>query len=333
MRIHQALNVKLFVHDLCSLLCCFSRQSLLKFSFYCWILNLIHYSGYIFADKPQVLKILSNLSQAFVNPHTTEGSEQLAQRIWGILQKKIFKAKDYPRDESVQLPILETLLEKNLKLAAKPFKKKKSTSNTSSKKQSALNRHKMINSLAQNATFWILKVMDARNFSHTDLEKVLEIFKGVFISYFDSKKTQMKSEFLKEILRRRPWIGRHLLGFVLEKCANARLQFRQIEALDLIAEVLKSIVASNADKDGFDSKKMLKKHLPLLSQLIKKVVLNIPPKQSRRADVRKFCGKVFQILTNQNLSSSFLKEFKSEERAGCKAQLGDAFLALEKEEK
>lgn len=278
-----------------------------------------------------MLKILSNLSQAFVNPHTTEGSEQLAQRIWGILQKKIFKAKDYPKDESLQLPILETLLEKNLKLAAKPFKKKKSTSNASSKKQSALNRHKMINSLAQNATFWILKVIDARNFSHTDLEKVLEIFKGVLVSYFDSKKTQMKSEFLKEILRRRPWIGRNLLGFVLEKCANAKLQFRQIEALDLIAEVLKSVAA---DKDGFDSKKMLKKHLPLLGQLIKKVVLNIPQKQSRRADVRKFCGKVFQIISSQNLSSSFLKEFEPEERAGCKAQLGDAFLAaLEKEEK
>ena len=33
-----------------------------------------------------VLKVYSNLAQAFVNPHTSEGSEQLGQRIWGILQ-------------------------------------------------------------------------------------------------------------------------------------------------------------------------------------------------------------------------------------------------------
>lgn len=285
-------------------------------------------------DKPQVLKVLSNLAQAFVNPHTTEGSEQLGQRIWGILQKKIFKAKDFPRGESVQLSLLETLLEKNLKLAAKPFKKKKSVSNTSSKKQSAWNRHKMITSLAQNSTYWILKVIDARNFSRPELQKVFDIFEGVLGSYFDSKKSQMKSEFLKEIFRRRPWIGHNLLGFLLERCSGAKLQFRQIEALDLISEVLKSITASNAaDKDGLVSKKMLKSHVQPLLQLIKKLVLNMPEKQSRRADVRKFCSKVFQILTSHNLTSLFLKELEPDTRVACEAQLGDSFLALVKPER
>ncbi|KAK6156707.1 hypothetical protein DH2020_010955 [Rehmannia glutinosa] len=95
----------------------------------------------------RVVTVFSNLAQAFANPQTTEGSEQLGQRIWGIIQKKIFKAKDYPKGESVQLAILEPLLEKYLKLAAKPFKRKKSASNPSKKKQSASwNRHKMINS-------------------------------------------------------------------------------------------------------------------------------------------------------------------------------------------
>lgn len=154
------------------------------------------------------MKVFSNLAQAFANPQTSEGSEQLGQRIWGIIQKKIFKAKDYPRGESVQLAVLEPLLEKYLNLAAKPFKKKKSASNPSKKKQSAsLNRHKMMNSLAQSSTFWILKIIDARNFSESELEGVCAVLQSVLVHYFDSKKSQMKCEFLKEIFRRQPWIG------------------------------------------------------------------------------------------------------------------------------
>ncbi|PWA53472.1 DNA polymerase V family [Artemisia annua] len=73
--------------------------------------------------KPQVLKVFSNLCQAFVNPHTTEGSEQLGDHICKIVEHKILKAKHYPKGESLQLSMLEPLLEKNLKLASKPFKK------------------------------------------------------------------------------------------------------------------------------------------------------------------------------------------------------------------
>ncbi|GER55585.1 DNA polymerase V family [Striga asiatica] len=182
-----------------------------------------------------VVTIFSNLAQAFANPQTTEGSEQLGQRIWGIIQKKIFKAKDYPRGDSVHLAVIEPLLERYLKLAAKPFKRKKSASNLSKKKQSASwNRHRMINSLAQNSTYWILKLIDSRNFSEPELQKVCSIFQNALVAYFDSKKSQMKCEFLKEIFRRRPWIGRHLFGFLLEKCSCAKSKFRQVEALDLI---------------------------------------------------------------------------------------------------
>ncbi|KAL3538735.1 hypothetical protein ACH5RR_002101 [Cinchona calisaya] len=281
--------------------------------------------------KPQVLKVFSNLAQAFVNPHTTEGSEQLGQRIWGILQKKIFKAKEYPRGEAVQLSALESLLEKNLKLAAKPFKKKKLGSGTSSKKHSASwNRHKMITSLAQNSTFWILKVMDAKNLSVSELQRVFDIFKSTLGSYFDSKKSQMKSEFLKEIFRRRPWIGHNLFGFLLEKCGSAKSQFRRVEALDLITEVLKSLTVNADDGSQHSSVKILKSHLPQLYDLVKELVTNMPEKQSRRADVRKFCGKVFQILTSLKLSVPFLKALEPDARAACESQLGETFLAFEK---
>ncbi|KAL8554862.1 hypothetical protein ACS0TY_002875 [Phlomoides rotata] len=281
--------------------------------------------------KPQVMKVFSNLAQAFANPQTSEGSEQLGQRIWGIIQKKIFKAKDYPRGESVQLEVLEPLLEKYLKLAAKPFKKKKSASNPSKKKQSAsLNRYKMMNSLAQSSTFWILKIIDARNFSESELQGVCDILQSVLVDYFDSKKSQMKCEFLKEIFRRRPWLGHRLFGFLLEKCVCAKSQFRQVEALDLVTEILKSHNSPGTDESA--SKKMLKSHIPKLSNLIKHLVTNMPEKQSRRADVRKFCGKVFQILTAFHLTCSFLKALDPDGHTACESQLGETFLSLKKHE-
>ncbi|KAL2537188.1 DNA polymerase V family [Forsythia ovata] len=284
--------------------------------------------------KPQVLKVFSHLAQAFVNPHTAEGSEQLGQRIWGILQKKIFKAKDYPRGDAVQLSLLESLLEKNLKLAAKPFKRKKSASNPSKKKESASwKRYKMISSLAQSSTFWILKIIDARNFSISELQKIYDIIEAALVAYFDSKKSQIKSDFLKEIFKRRPWIGHHFFGFLLEKCGSAKSQFRQIEALDLVTEILKSLVSSNADESGQNaSKKMLKSHLPKICHLIKHLVTNMPEKQSRRADVRKFCTKIFQNLTTHNLSASLLKALEPDGHAACESQLGETFLAMKQQE-
>ncbi|KAL6964195.1 DNA-directed DNA polymerase [Sarracenia purpurea var. burkii] len=285
--------------------------------------------------KPQVLKVYSNLAQAFVNPHTTEGSEQLGQRIWGILQKKIFKAKDYPRGEAVQLSMLESLLEKNLKLASKSFKKKKSVVNPSKKKQSASwNRYKMITSLAHNSTFWILKIIDARKFSESELQRVFDIFQDALATYFDSKKFQMKSVFLKEIFRRRPWIGHHLFEFLLEKCCSCKSEFRRVEALDLVIEILKSLVSVSTDGSGqAASMKTLNSHIPKLCCLIKELVTNMPEKQSRRAEVRKFCSRVFQIMTSLKLSESFLKALESDVHAACEDQLGDVFVALKKLER
>ncbi|KAG6425009.1 hypothetical protein SASPL_115432 [Salvia splendens] len=267
-----------------------SLSSLSSVSSRCWRFTCMK----IQASKPQVIKIFSNLAQAFTNPHTTEGSAQLGQRIWGIIQKKIFKAKEYPKGETVSVAVLKPLLEKYLKLAAKAFKRKKSASNPSKKKQFAsLSRHKMINSLARSSTFWILKIIDASNFSESELQRVCDTLQNILVDYFDSKKSQMKCEFLKEIFRRRPWIGKQLFGFLLEKCSCAKSQFRQVEALDLVTEVLKA----HGSVSGKASKKFLKSHISKISHLIKHLVTNMPEKQARRAAVRRFCGKVFQMLT------------------------------------
>ncbi|KAJ6424507.1 hypothetical protein OIU84_025313 [Salix udensis] len=278
--------------------------------------------------EPGVLMVYSNLAQAFVNPQTAEISEQLGQRIWGILQKKIFKAKDIPKGDAVLLTNLESLLEKNLKLASKPLKRKKSAGILSKKKQSAMSkRHKMIISLAQDSTFWILKIIDARDFSESELKGVFDIFKGELARYLESKTSQIKSEFLKEIFRRRPWIGHHLLEFLLEICGSAKSEFRRVGALDLVMEILKSMVTSGKDESNHDaSKKIFKNHLQKLSHLIKELATKMPEKQSRRAEVRKFCGKVFRYVSSYDLTKSFLKCLGPEAGAACESQLGELYL-------
>lgn len=273
--------------------------------------------------------VYSNLAQAFVNPHTAEVSEQLGQRIWGILQKQIFKAKDYPRGDGVQLSTLESLLERNLKLASKPIKRKKSASN-SSKQSASWNRQKMVSSLAQTSTFWILKIIDSRKFSESELQRVFHIFREVLGEYFDNKKSQIKSGFLKEIFHRRPWIGHNLFGFLLEKCGSAKSDFRRVEALDLIMEILKSLATVSKDGDQNASKKILKNSLDKLSHLMKELVTNMPSKQGRRAEVRKFCVKAFETLSAVNLTKSFIKSLAPEAHAALESQLGEQFSNFKK---
>ncbi|XP_022763604.1 uncharacterized protein LOC111309052 isoform X2 [Durio zibethinus] len=282
--------------------------------------------------KPQVLTVYSNLAQAFVNPHTTEGSEQLGQRIWGILQRKVFKEKKLPKNESMQLSTLESLLEKNLKLASKPFKRKKSASTLSQKKLSAsLNRYKMIVSLAQNSTYWILKIIEAANFSDTELQGIFDLLQSMLVGYFDSKKSQIKSGFLKEIFRRNPRISRQLFSVLLDKCGSAKSDFRRVEALDLVIEVLKSQVPMNSNESNRDaSKEILKSHLQSLSHLIETLVTRMPEKKSRKTEVHKFCDKIFQMISTLDLSKAFLRCLGQDAHNACESQLGPVFLKLKK---
>ncbi|CAN1286886.1 Myb-binding protein 1A, partial [Linum perenne] len=282
----------------------------------------------IYLRSSHVVTIYSYLAKAFVNPQTTEVSEQLGQRIWGILNKKILKAKDFPKGADVNHSMLVSLLERNLKLASRPFKKKKSAADQSKKKQaSAQKRHKMIASLSQDSTFWILKIIDASKFSGEELESVFGSLKNMLTGFFDSKKCPIKSGFVKELFKRRPWIGHHLFEFLLDKCCSSKLEFRRVEALDLVLEVLKSMVPAGSDESGRKAgKKALRSRLQKLSELVKELVTNMPEKQSRHADVRKFCGKVFQIISVNELAKSFLKLIDKDAQTSCELRLGQVFL-------
>lgn len=292
--------------------------------------------GDLLTDKPQVMTVYLNLAQAILNPSTAESSLPLLQRMWGIIQKKIFKAKEYPKDESMEFSALASLLEKNLKLAAKPFKSKmsknKSGVDPSKKKQSAAwNRYKIITNLGQNSTYWVMKIIDSRKFSETELEKILDMFRSAVVGFFDTRKSQMKIEFLEEVFRRRPWIGHQLFGFLLERSGNAKVEFRRLEALDLITETLRSLVPINENTQE-DSKKTMKTHLKKLIHLIKELVANMPEAKVRRAQVRKFCGRIFQMVSSLKLTNSLLKGLGPDGQSACESALGDLFLNLKNTE-
>lgn len=80
-------------------------------------------------------------------------------------------------------------------------------------------------------------------------------------------------------------------------------------------------------------KAIFKSHMSKFSHLIKQLARNMPEKQSRRAEVRKFCSKVFQIILTHKMTKSFLKTFDPDDHAVCETQLGEPFLALKKIEK
>ncbi|PNX74648.1 DNA polymerase v-like protein, partial [Trifolium pratense] len=282
-------------------------------------------------SKPQVLTVYSHLARAFVNPHTAEVSEQLSQRIWGILQKKILKGKAAcPKGDEIQLSTLESLLERNLKLASRPFKKQKSA--TASKQKSALNRHKTVSSFAQKSTLWILRIVDARNFTVSERQRIVQVFQKTVADYLDSKKSQIKAGFLKEIIQRRPWIGHGLFGFLLERCGSAKSDFRRVETLDLVMNILKSLATSGGEVQNA-SKKIVKNHLDKLSHSMKELVTNMPSKPARRTAVLKFCVEVFKIMAKYNLTKYLLKTLAPDAQAALEAQLGEKFVSLKKLEK
>uniref|UniRef100_A0A0E0CF55 DNA polymerase V n=1 Tax=Oryza meridionalis TaxID=40149 RepID=A0A0E0CF55_9ORYZ len=253
-----------------------------------------------------VLEVYSFLMQAFVKSHSADGSEQFKQRIGGILQKRIFKAKDYPKGDGVELSTLESLLEKALKLASR-------------------SRYTTVASVAQNAAFWLLKIINSKSHSKQELASVVEKFQYILTDYFNNKKSRLKLGFVKEAVRRNPWVGEELFGFVLQKIGCTKAEYRRVQTLELVDCILKSWAG-----DDSSASKVLKKHLSQLCELIQEVLTKIPENKSRRQEVRRFCTRVLQTVTKLNLKDRFQKKLNPETLSLCEAQLGAAFVRFQK---
>lgn len=253
----------------------------------------------------------SYLIQAFVNSHSSDGRKQLGERIRGIMQKKIFRGKECPRGSEVEISTLENLLAKSLRLAFR-------------------SRINAVSLVAENAAFWLLKIINSGGFPPSEMEQVFEILRRLLDDYFDNKKSRVKSVFIKEVFRRHPWVARQLFDLLLEKCNGAKSEFRRIEALELVDSALKSLALSQKGDASSDTSKFLKKHVPSFSGLICQLLSRFPEKQSRRAEVRRFCCKILDALTSHNLLKSFIKQLTPEAYSACESKLGNQFHLLKK---
>ncbi|KAG8058062.1 hypothetical protein GUJ93_ZPchr0002g25819 [Zizania palustris] len=257
--------------------------------------------------KILVLEVYSFLMQAFVKSHSADGSEQFKQRISGILQKRIFRAKDYPKGDDLKLSTLENLLEKALTLASR-------------------SRYSTVASAAQNATFWLLKIINSKSHSKQQLSSVVDKFHYILIDYFNNKKSRLKLGFVKEVVRRNPWVGQELFGFVLQKISCTKAEYRKVQTLELVDCIFKSWVG-----DVSSATKVLKKHLSQLCELMQDILTKITENKSRRRqEVRRFCTRVLQTVTKLDLKERFQKTLKPETYSLCEAQLGAAFVPFQK---
>lgn len=258
------------------------------------------------SSKPLVLTVYSYLLQAFVNSSLIEGNGQFADRIGVIIQRKICKAKEYPKGPEVDLSLLQGLLEKVLKLASRSKAKK-------------------VQSLSQICAFWLLKVIHG-NSNETELNKVSEIFFQSLEDFFVDKKCRLKGGFLKEVFRRHPWAGISSFGMLIEKCRNARSEFLQYEALLLMDTLIRPWLGKStevsSDKDSSHHLQFLKVHLSSLSELVQHLLQKPAKKASHRSEARQFCMRVLKALSLLNLEKSFAKLLK---HSSCESQLGDLF--------
>jgi DNA polymerase phi len=119
------------------------------------------------------------------------------------------------------------------------------------------------------------------------------------IDYFDRKKSQVKAVFLKEIFKRRRWIGHAVFW---ERCGSAKSDFWRVKAPYLVMEILKSQATESEGKNS--SKKIVKSNLDNIFHAMKELVTNMRSKPARRAEVCMFCVK---LLWKHNLvRSSFV---------------------------
>ncbi|KAL4179938.1 hypothetical protein AMTRI_Chr13g122650 [Amborella trichopoda] len=256
------------------------------------------------AGKPIILTAYSYLIRVVFNLSRMGGSVQLTQRISGILQRRIFKQKDYPKGDDVQIKTLENHLEKSLSSASR-------------------SKQEPVTSLSQNATFWLLKIVRA-NFTETQLQRTIEIFQTSLEDFFTNKKSRFKSGFFKEVFRREPWLVRMLFGFLLEKCRNTKSEFRRVEALSLVDDMLKLWVSGKAEVI-LSELSFFKGHLSSVCDLIQQLLSKPPEKASRRSEVRQFCIGALKVVSKLKLNKSFIKALKPDAYAACESHFGDVF--------
>jgi DNA polymerase phi len=233
--------------------------------------------------SPLALIAMPGLLQAFVGTirqlGTANGDSQLVDRIEQILRSKLLKSKKYPSKEEVQIPAAKELLKKTLKLAARSMTLR-------------------VRTLAQACALWVLKVLQG---STTDAEDsdadVLQILAMSLEDSFVQKKSRLSVAFFRNIFQQHPWLGRAVLGQLIDKCGNARSEFFKREAMHMVTEILRR----NMGKDkkaghGPIIADVLQPFLPTLSGVLLSLVQKPPVKKEYKSEAFKFCYTSIEAL-------------------------------------
>ncbi|CAM6049668.1 unnamed protein product [Sphagnum compactum] len=233
--------------------------------------------------SPLALIAMPGLLQAFVGSirqlGTANGDSQLVDRIEQILRSKLLKSKKYPSKEELQIPAAKELLKKTLKLAARSMTLR-------------------VRTLAQACALWVLKVLRG---STTDAEDsdadVLQILAMSLEDSFVQKKSRLSVAFFRNIFQQHPWLGRAVLGQLIDKCGNARSEFFKREAMHMVTEILRR----NMGKDkkaghGPIIADVLEPFLPTLSGVLLSLVQKPPVKKEYKSEAFKFCYTSIEAL-------------------------------------
>ncbi|CAK9219878.1 unnamed protein product [Sphagnum troendelagicum] len=233
--------------------------------------------------SPLALIAMPGLLQAFVGTirqlGTANGDSQLVDRIEQILRSKLLKSKKYPSKEEVQIPAAKELLKKTLKLAARSMTLR-------------------VRTLAQACALWVLKVLQGSTTDAEDIDAdVLQILAMSLEDSFVQKKSRLSVAFFRNIFQQHPWLGRAVLGQLIDKCGNARSEFFKREAMHMVTEILRR----NMGKDKKAGHcpiiaDVLQPFLPTLSGVLLSLVQKPPVKKEYKSEAFKFCYTSIEAL-------------------------------------
>ncbi|MCO5608521.1 hypothetical protein L7F22_062732 [Adiantum nelumboides] len=241
------------------------QTQLLHFKFR--VLSLLEYFFQKKASSPLCLVSLPHLLQALVASSSAGGNAQLAERISSVLKGKLFKSKDYPKGQEVDKAAVMNLLQQCMKFALR-------------------SKIKKVGQVLQSCSLWLMKVLLGQPSNVTEGTEVLERHaRAALNDFFCQKKCRLKAPFFRELFTRFPGVALACLSVLLESCRNARTEFLQQEALQLV----NFIFHFNRGKRSGQFKESLLQNLPAMCELLVHLIEKPPSNKVKKLEIRRYC--------------------------------------------
>ncbi|MCO5547457.1 hypothetical protein L7F22_000907 [Adiantum nelumboides] len=251
------------------------QTQLLHFKFR--VLSLLEYFFQKKTSSPLCLVSLPHLLQALVASSSAGGNAQLAERVSSVLQGKLFKSKDYPKGQEVDKAAVTNLLQRCMKLALR-------------------SKIKKVGQVLQSCSFWLMKVLLGQPSNVTEGTEVLERHAQEALNdFFYQRKCRLKAPFFRELFMRFPGVALTCLSVLLESCRNARTEFLQQEALQLVT----FIFHFNCGKRNEQFKESLLQNLPAMCELLVHLIEKPPSNKVKKLEIRRYCVILLKAVAQE----------------------------------